>query len=144
MTNAEIEAVYPNTEMVKDDLWDFDGRKYRKYSGYVSLAESIRVGEYDFEVTFRMDDSERLAAVQLYKDFRDREFINGASAFDTVSRLLVQKYGKPNVESDKEEKTQFIVTRDSVWRSAKAQIRLNYILLPPIGPSYVILTYEMP
>jgi hypothetical protein len=111
MTNAEIQAVYPNSKMVDWDFLEFDGHTYHSY---VELAESIRVGGYDFEVRLLMDDSERLAVVQLYKNFTEREFGNGGSAFDTMNRLLVQKYGKPNVESDKEEKTVFIVTRNSV------------------------------
>jgi hypothetical protein len=167
MTTAEIQAVYPNTKTVKVATWDFDGRKYH---GNVALAESIRVGGYDFEVRFLMDDSERLAAVHLKKDFKEREFFYGDSAFGTVKEHLVQKYSKPTIETDKtdaryltqQERTELRdkhsnaylkdpltrlknnVYRKSVWQSAKAQITLGYVLSPLIRYSAVILSYAMP
>jgi hypothetical protein len=139
MTTAEIQAVYPNTKKVKPGRWHFDGRTYH---GDVALAESIRVGGYDFKVRFLMDDSERLAGVQLTK-----EFVSGDSAFNTVKELLIQKYGKPTVEtndSDTDITGHVNVHRKSAWQSAKAQIRLGYISLPLISWSDVILSYEMP
>ena len=115
----------------------------------MALAESIRVGGYDFEVRFLMDDSERLAAVQLKKDFKGKgfEFVHGESAFDTVKELLVQKYGKPTIEthnSDKDVTGHNNVFRKSVWQSAKAKITLGYGSTELIRESGVILTYAMP
>jgi hypothetical protein len=141
MTTAEIQAVYPNTKAVKGGEFDFAGRKCH---GGLALADGIRVGGYDFEVRFLMDNSERLAAVQLTKDFKGKgnEFIFGESAFDTVKELLVQKYGKPSVETQKADKDG--VLRISVWQSAKAQIKLGYDPTPLLRKSVVVLTYAMP
>jgi hypothetical protein len=139
MTTAQIQAVYPNTKTVKASRWHFDGRTYH---GDLALAESIRVGGYDFKVRFLMDDSERLAGVQLTK-----EFVSGDSAFNTVKQLLIQRYGKPTVEtndSNRDITGHVNVHRKSVWQSAKAQIRLGYISLPLIRWSDIILSYEMP
>jgi hypothetical protein len=141
MTTAEIQAVYPNTKTVKGGEWDFDGRKYH---GGVALADAVRVGGYDFEVRFLMDDSERLGAVQLTKDFKGKlfEFNLGESAFDTVKELLIQKYGKPSVENQKAVRDG--VLRISVWQSAKAQIKLVFAPTPILHKSVVVLTYSMP
>src|SRR5262249_4131326 len=67
MTAAEIRAVYPNTKTVKLKHYDWGGRKYH---GDLALSESVKVGGYDFVVRFTMDDSEKLAAVNLTKDFK--------------------------------------------------------------------------
>jgi hypothetical protein len=144
MTTAEIQTVYPHAKTVKPDTWHFDRRKYH---GDVALAERIRLGGYDFEVRFLMDDSERLAAVQLMKGFKEREFVDGDFAFDTVKELLIQKYGKPTVETNKSDKDltgHVNVNRKSTWQSAKAQITLGYLSLPLIRWSGVILSYAMP
>ena len=55
--------------------------------------------------------------------------------------LLIQKYGKPNVETQKTDKDVF---RKSVWQSAKAQIKLGYLSTPLISESNVILSYAIP
>jgi hypothetical protein len=135
MTTAEIQAVYPNTKKIKPVMVDIGGHTYY---GDVALSESIRVGGNDFEVRFLMDDSKRLAAVQLTRDFKKSEVGTGDFAFDAVKELLVQKYGKPSVET---QKTDF---RISVWQGARAQIRLGHGSTPILRESSVVLTYAVP
>ena len=48
----------------------------------------------------------------------------GRSGQSHAERALIQKYGKPNVETQKTDKDVF---RKSVWQSAKAQIKLGYL-----------------
>jgi hypothetical protein len=141
MTAGEIKASYPNAKDERRDSHDFGGRKYYSNLG----LEPVRIGNLDFHVRFLMDDSDRLAAVQLYKMFEKPT--DAKAAYDVTRDLLIQKYGNSAEEQDEPDdpiKRSGGTLLSSIWHSDKALVKLRYVSLPLYSTSTVFVNYTKP
>ena len=105
MSASEIQTAYPAATPQKRDTHDYGGG--RKYYCDLTLTGTTIAG-YDFTVQFLMDNSDRLAAVHLAKEFNEDTYfsiqaVHAQSAYRMVEDLLVQKYGKPTEQSEQPE-----------------------------------------
>ena len=146
MSSSDIKSAYPAaTSPHKRDISDHSGR------GELHCAlelSDIRVGGCDFTVRFLMDSADRLAAVQLFKDF-GKNRSDGHIAYLNVKELLIQKHGTPTTDKEEKSSVPHVPSADasserSVWYGPNAKITFGYVSTPLIGLFWVVLTYAKP
>jgi len=89
-----------------------------------------------------MDNSDRLAAVQLAKHC-DQDVGRGTVAYEVVKKLLVQKYGRPTTE-EQSDRPDLVGKFSSVWHGSSTLITFHYLYIPLTGLCFIYLTYEKP
>jgi len=128
MKAADIIKAYPAAQpMAKpESRGPFEGRSYTAKL----FMPDVRIAGVQFTAYFLMDETDSLAAVQLWKDFpADAE---ARQAYDTLKEYLNKKYF---LQTKEEELSDDVVSPGSVradWNSANANINLIFLSIKDV------------
>jgi hypothetical protein len=127
MKAADIIKAYPAAQpMAKPESRDLG---MRSYTAKLSIP-GVTIAGVQFTAYFLMDETDSLAAVQLWKDFpADAE---GRQAYDTVKEYLNKKYFPRTKEEDLSDSMVSPGSARADWNSANANINLIFVSIKDI------------
>jgi hypothetical protein len=128
MKAADIIKAYPAAKpMVKPESRGPFGE--RSYAAKLSMP-GVTIAGVQFTAYFLMDETDSLAAVQLWKDFpADAE---ARQAYDTLKEYLNKKYFPPTKEEDLSDSVVSPGSARADWNSANANINLIFLSIKDI------------
>lgn len=120
MNNYEIVASLPDAKpLIRPEVYDVGGKKRVATIGIERYEIS---GEY-FDVNFLMDESEKLEKVIL----KPKGNTGKAVVFQSLEKLLTEKYGKPNLVQDHGANDLGSTGNTCIWNMPGLTITLNYL-----------------